>query len=148
MARPQKNTVDYFPHDCIRNKNLEIICYEFETEGYAFYYKLFELLGTSEGHFIVCKTKTDWKYLCVQLDFEESKAKEIIALMVDLGVLDAEYWKEYQIIWSPQFCELLEPIYDKRNRRILSPPEENESPQEEEKLEYVTPIENDLIVND
>ena len=47
MARPKKNTVDYFPHDCYWSKELEIFVNKHGNDGYAFYYRLFEQLGVS-----------------------------------------------------------------------------------------------------
>ena len=37
VGRPQKNTVDYFPHFVSENKTVKILEYKFGTKGYAVY---------------------------------------------------------------------------------------------------------------
>ena len=63
MARPKKNTVDYFPHDCHPNKELEIFINKHGNEGYAFYYRLFELLGVTPDHRYDCNRSVNYQYL-------------------------------------------------------------------------------------
>ena len=47
MARPLKQTVDYFPHYVNHGKTLLIIENEYGNTGYAFWFKVIELLCTS-----------------------------------------------------------------------------------------------------
>jgi hypothetical protein len=49
MARPTKQTVDYFPHDCHHGQTIYILEKRFGNDGYAFWFNLLELLGSSEG---------------------------------------------------------------------------------------------------
>ena len=49
MARKKKHCVDYFPHDTQQNKSVRIISRQYGNDGYAFYYKLRELLGGHRG---------------------------------------------------------------------------------------------------
>ena len=48
MARKKKHCVDYFPHDTQQSKSVRIISRQYGNDGYAFYYKLRELLGMAE----------------------------------------------------------------------------------------------------
>ena len=121
MARPAKNTVDYFTHECIRDKERSIIENEFGHEGYVFYFKLQELLGRSQGHHIKCSTPADWKYFCYEVSIDKDKAIKIINLMLDLELLDRFFWEEHQIIWWPRFLALLAPVYKKRQRALPGP---------------------------
>ena len=121
MARPKKNTIDYFPHDCVADKTVKIINAHFGNEGYAFYYKLFELLGRSENHFLHCGTEIDWQYLCTELSVESDKAERIIEFMVDLEIMNRSFWEEHKIIWSPAFCRMTETVYQKWKRPVPEP---------------------------
>ena len=53
MGRPAKQTVDYFPHyaNASSRKTVEIMEVEFGAAGYAFWFKLLELLCRSPGHY-------------------------------------------------------------------------------------------------
>ena len=54
MARTQKDTVDYFPHDADASAGdtLTVLEGQYANDGYAFWFKLLERLASSEGHFI------------------------------------------------------------------------------------------------
>ena len=48
MARPAKLTVDYFPHIINQGKTIFIIENNYGNDGYAFWFKLLELLGATD----------------------------------------------------------------------------------------------------
>lgn len=45
MARPKKQTVDYFPHFVKGGRTIFILENKFGNDGYAFWFKLLEILG-------------------------------------------------------------------------------------------------------
>ena len=47
MARPKKQTVDYFPHIIKQGKTMTILENRFGNDGYAFWFKLLEILGST-----------------------------------------------------------------------------------------------------
>ena len=47
MARPAKTSVDYFPHMAHSGKTIAILEARWGNDGYAFWFKLLELLGTA-----------------------------------------------------------------------------------------------------
>jgi hypothetical protein len=53
-GRPEKYTVDYFPHNVNHNEDLWVkrISRKYGNNGYAIYYKLLEILGGSKNHYI------------------------------------------------------------------------------------------------
>lgn len=63
MARPKKQTVDYFPHFVKCGRTIYILENRFGNDGYAFWFKLLEILGESEGHFYDCSNLSNWEYL-------------------------------------------------------------------------------------
>ena len=52
MARPQIQTVSYFPHYTEHKKTLFIIEKRFGDTGYVFWFKLLEVLGKFEKHYL------------------------------------------------------------------------------------------------
>jgi hypothetical protein len=118
MARPKKNTVDYFPHDCNRSKHLKIIESKYGNDGYAFFYKLREELGKSENHIISCSTSLDVEYLASETGVSKDKMISMVTTMTDINYLDKEIWTKDQTIWCGEFVESLSEVYKKRSNDI------------------------------
>ena len=67
MARPKKNTVDYFPHDCNPNRYLKILTSKYGNDGYAVYYRLNEVLGKTPNHSVSYTEPIDQEYLSMEM---------------------------------------------------------------------------------
>lgn len=117
MARPQKSTVDYFPHFTNHGKTLFILEGEFGNDGYAFWFKLLEALGTQDGHFIDCRDVPTWRFLLARTRIEEDKATSMLDLLSSLGAIDSELW-EQKIIYSGNFVSNVSDAYKKRKATI------------------------------
>ncbi len=76
MARPKKNTVEYFPHNCHWSKELEIFVDRYRNDGYAFYYRLFELLGLTPDHKYDCSKSIDNQYLASKTGVTKKKMSQ------------------------------------------------------------------------
>ena len=113
MARPKKNIVDYFPHDCYWNKELEIFVNKYGNDGYAFYYRLFEQLGVSPNHIYEYGEPVDRQYLASKTGVTEEKMNQYIENLVSIGVIDEELWKENKI-WVQPFVDSVAEVYKKR----------------------------------
>jgi hypothetical protein len=122
MARPKKQVVDYFPHDTDAGdkKTLVIIQNKFGNDGYAFWFKLLQLLGKSPGHYYSFRDPSDWEFLLAKTHISVPEtATEILETLATLGAIDKELY-EHKIIWSQNFVDRLADVYD---RRQTSPPE-------------------------
>ena len=117
MARPKKNTVDYFPHDCHWSKELEIFINKHGNEGYAFYYRLLELLGVTPDHKYDCSKSIDYQYLISKTEVDEKKLEVYIECLVSIGVIDEELWKEKKI-WVQSFVDSVAEVYEKRTTQL------------------------------
>jgi hypothetical protein len=104
--RPQKNTVDYFPHYCNHHKTMFTIEQKFGNDGYSFWFKLLELLGNTENHVINCRNPGEWEFLQAKTRLDENTCRDILNLLSKLDAIDKELW-EADIIW----CEILYKIY-------------------------------------
>jgi len=118
MARPKKQTVDYFPHYCNHKKTMYILEQRYGNDGYAFWFKVLEILGATEGHFIDLNNNETWEFLQAKTRLDGSLCEEILNLLAKLNAIDAELW-EQRIIWSQNFVDGIAPVY--KNRRVEIP---------------------------
>lgn len=118
MARPKKMTVDYFPHDCNHGKTIFILENKFGNDGYAFWFKLLEILGRSEEHFFDCRNDNDMEFLQAKTHLSNDICIEILDLLAKLGAIDNDLWNK-KIIWSDNFINRISDVY--KNRRVETP---------------------------
>ncbi len=119
MARPKKRTVDYFPHQCNHGKTMFILEQKYGNDGYAFWFKLLELLGTTEGHFLHLENSADWEFLQAKTRLYGDKCREILDLLARLDAIDRELWESHRVVWSQNFVDGIAPVY--RNRGVETP---------------------------
>lgn len=117
MARPKKSTVEYFPHFVHHHKTMFTIEAKYGNDGYAFWFKLLELLGSSDNHYLDCREISTWEFLLAKTRMDEVSADTILTLLANLSAIDKDLWK-HKIIWSENFLENLNTVY---NRRDLKP---------------------------
>lgn len=121
-GREKKNTVDYFSHYCKHGKTMFIIEQLYGNDGYAFWFKLLELLGSTEGHFYDCSRIDDWSYLQALTRLSEERCQKIIDKLASLGEIDKELWEKKKIIWSDTFIGYVSIVYQNRKREVPKKP--------------------------
>lgn len=122
MARPRKQTVDYFPHDTdasINSRTLAILENKFGNDGYTFWYKLLELLGRKDGHYFDFTDDDGLEYLASETRIKDVETvKEMLEILVRRGSIDRELF-EHKIIWCQSFVNGVADAY--RNRKAPLP---------------------------
>jgi len=118
VARPKKQTVDYFPHSCTHSKTMFILEQKYGNDGYAFWFKLLEMLGNSEGHCLYFTNGMDWEFLIAKTRLDKEKCIEILNLLATFGAIDKKLWSK-KIVWSDNFIENIKDAY--RNRTVNIP---------------------------
>ena len=109
MGRPRKQTVDYFPHFVSTDSRTNFILEQsWGNVGYAFWFKLRELLGRSEGHYYDCSAAANEKYLVALMKIDESTINDILATLADLGNIDKKLWDELKVIWCQSLVDKLQ----------------------------------------
>ena len=121
MARPKKETVDYFPHFVTSGKTLFILESNFGNDGYAFWFKLLELLGQTKKHYYDCNNTPAWRFLLAKTRVSEVSATEMLNILAELDAIDKELWKN-RIIWSQNFVNNIEDSYKKRKAAVPKKP--------------------------
>lgn len=135
MGRPRKQTVDYFPHFVSTDSRTKFILEQsWGNDGYAFWFKLLELLGRSEGHYYDCSTTANEKYLVALMKMEQSAIDEILSVLADLGNIDKELWEERKVIWCQSLVDNLQDVYSKRT--VSAPTRPFTEAQQEQEAEH------------
>jgi len=122
MSRNKTNTVEYFPHVAKSGKTIFILEGQFGNDGYAFWFKLLELLASSEDHFYDASSDTGWHYLVARSKITGDSATEMLSLLAKLGNIDAELWNNHKIIWCQALIDNLSEVYRKRKRDLPNKP--------------------------
>lgn len=121
MARPKKQTAEYFPHFVLSGRTIFILENLYGNDGYAFWFKLLEVLGDSNGHYYDCNNKANWKFLLAKTKVDEVSAEKIINTLIELGQVDEELWGN-RIIWVQSFVDNLTELYRKRTSSLPTKP--------------------------
>ena len=119
MGRPKKQTVDYFPHVCNHGKTIFILEQKYGNDGYAFWFKLLEMLGSSEGHYLQLENGEDWEFLQAKTRLDSTTCEEMLDLLATLNAIDKDLWGKQKIVWSDNFVKNIEDVY--KNRRVETP---------------------------
>lgn len=124
MARPQKQTVDYFPHDvgATTGDTLTALQGQFGNDGYAFWFKLLEKLASSDGHFIDCSNSQRWQVILGRSRVDEVTGKKMMVLLVEMQAVDKELWQNHHIIWCQNLVDNLAMVYQNRRRTVPQKP--------------------------
>lgn len=130
MGRPPKNTIDYFPHYVHDGKTIFILENKFGNDGYAFWFKLLELLGKTEGHFYNCNNVDEWEFLLAKTKVNEVSGTEILNTLAKLKGIDKELWSK-KVIWSQNFVDNIASVYKKRGLPIPTKPNYSSPPKKE-----------------
>jgi len=120
MARPQKRTVDYFPHYVNHGKTLLILQNEFGNDGYAFWFQLLSLLCKTDGQVYDYNNPASWKLLLAETHVNEVTATQILKILSDIDAIDKDLHSN-KIIWVQNLVDNLDDVY--RRRRNGSTPE-------------------------
>lgn len=122
MARPQKKTVDYFPHRTVHGKTMFVLESRWGNDGYAFWFRLLEILGSSDGLFYDCNNPPDWQFLLARTKVEDLIAVEILNCLADMEAIDRKFWDK-KVIYSQNFVD---GVADAFKRRLELLPDRNE----------------------
>lgn len=114
MARPKKATVDYFPHDTCHGSTMQVLESKWGNDGYAFWFKLLEHLGSHDGHYIDCRKPAEWEFLTAKTHLGDETAAAILDMLAKLDAIDPFLWAKHKVVFCPKFLTRIEDAYRKR----------------------------------
>lgn len=141
MARPKKQTVDYFPHIASNGKTMFILESQFGNDGYAFWFKLLEILATTDGHVIDCRNSSDWQFLLAKTNIDEVTASKILDLLSNLDAIDGGLW-DSKVIWCQNFINNIADVYKNRKTKAPQKPSLNSFYEHKHEQEIVSTSDN------
>lgn len=121
MTRPRKQTVDYFPHCCSHKSTMYILEQRYGNDGYAFWFKLLELLGSTEGHYLDMNDEIAWEFLQAKTRLSPVGCEDILNLLSRVNAIDPELWSR-RVIWSQNFIENVSDVYKNRKAQVPQKP--------------------------
>lgn len=119
MARPERNTIDYFPHYISDGKKIFFIEHKYKNDGYATWFKLLEMLGATEYHFLNLNNESDLMYVSAKCRVSEETLISIINDLCKLGEFNKIAWQS-NILWSDKFIKSIQDAYSRRNNKCMT----------------------------
>lgn len=121
MARPKKQTVDYFPHIAKSGKTILMLESRWKNDGYAFWFKLLEILCQSEGHVSDYGNPLDREFILAKTLVSDETATEILNKLAETGKIDSELWTK-KLIWCQSLVDNIKDAYKKRINELPEKP--------------------------
>jgi len=123
-GRPEKHTVDYFPHDAnaSQGRTLSILFNHFQHEGVSAWWHLLERISSTNNHIIDIRTSEDFEFLATVMRFTPERLRQLLDKMAELAAIDPELYKN-GVIWSQNLVTRLEPVYKSRKQDLPSKPQ-------------------------
>lgn len=138
MGRARKQTADYFPHFAADSRTKFVLENNWGNDGYAFWFKLLELLCSSDGHTYDCSEPANKMYLTARTRVSEETADKILDTLAEMEKIDPELWKQKRLIWCQSLVDNLAGMYAKRTTPTPKKPVVYESPQMASELSGAT----------
>lgn len=121
MSRPRKDGADYFPHYANSGKTIFTLESMYGNDGYAFWFKLLEILCHTEGHCYRTDNQADWLFLVSKTKVSEETATSILKTLSELNAICPDLFTQ-GIIWCGNLVDNLRPVYVKRKADFPTKP--------------------------
>lgn len=119
MARPERNTVDYYPFFVGEGKKMFFIEKKYGNDGYATWLKIIDKLCTTEYHYLNLNSEEEIMFLAAKCNIDEDRLLLIITDITKLGKFDKELWAN-KVIWCQDFINSIQDAYKKRNNKCIT----------------------------
>lgn len=119
MARPERNTVDYYPFFVGEGKKMFFIEKKYGNDGYATWLKIIDKLCITEYHFLNLNDEGELMFLAAKCNVDEDRLVSIINDIVKLGKFDRDMWLN-KIIWCQSFVDSIQDAYGRRNNKCMT----------------------------
>jgi len=114
MARPQKEGLDYFPHDTVTDEKVEAMEARYGLAGHAFYFKLCErIYRTNDGELDVSDAETR-RIIARSFHINLKHFEEMLAFSVEKQLFSQELFRNSQKLSSSGIQKRRESVNGKR----------------------------------
>lgn len=120
MARPEKNTVEYFPHPVTHGKKMSYLEKKYGNDGYATWFKILEEMGNTEYHYLDLSDDVQLMFLSDRCLVSEKVLTDIINDLIRLKEFDKKLWEENRILFNEKFIESIKDAYKKRSNACIN----------------------------
>jgi len=120
MARPEKNTVEYFPFYCEDGNKMFYLEETYGNDGFATFVKLLRELAKTNYHYLDLSKPTTQMFLSAKCKISKETLLYIINDLVNLGKFDKVLWEENCIIWCQDFIDSIQDAYFKRKNKCIT----------------------------
>ncbi len=102
MARPPKQSLDYFPLDVIVDSKIKLIEAKFGLKGFATVVKLYQHIYGEEGYYCKWDEESRWLFSADVLKITEGNEyiEDFTSIAIDRGLFDQEIFEKYEILTS------------------------------------------------
>lgn len=119
MARPEKNTVEYFPFLCEEGKKMFYLEETYGNDGFAVFVKLLRELAKTDYHYLDLSKNTTLMFLSAKCKVSKETLLNIIQDLVDLEKFHTELWLVNKVIWCQDFIDSIQDAYNKRKNKCI-----------------------------
>lgn len=120
MARPERNSVDYFPFICEDGNKMYVIEEKYGNDGFATFVKILRELAKAEYHYLNLSKGFRVMYLSAKCKVKEDILIKIIDDLVELEKFDRELWEKNKVIWCQDFVDSIQDAYSKRKNDCIT----------------------------
>lgn len=110
MTKKRKK-ISWFHHYTEHGKTLSVLEGRWGNNGYAFFFKLLEVLCCSDGLYLELND-INKNYLLSITHIDETTLINIINSLVEMGKIDRELWENQRVIWYENLVDSLDPYRD------------------------------------
>jgi len=119
MARPERKTVDYFPHYISDGKKMFYIEQKYGNDGYATWFKILESLASTDDHFLNLSNQMEILFLSAKCRVDEERLISILNDLCTLGEIDQFLWMN-KVVYSAKFIESIQDAYYRRSNKCMN----------------------------
>jgi DnaD/phage-associated family protein len=87
---------------------------KYGNDGYAFWFKLLEVLGSTNGMYYDCNNVADWEFLLAKTHLSSETVTDILNILADLEAIDQDLWLG-KIIWSQNLVDNVKDSFKRRS---------------------------------
>jgi hypothetical protein len=120
MARPESNTVSYFPFYCEEGKKMHYLEETYGNDGFATFVKLLRELAKTDNHYLDLSQNTTSMFLAAKCKISKLTLELIVNDLVELGKFDRFLWEESKVIWCNDFVNSIQDAYSKRKSKCIT----------------------------